>query len=80
MEKRTCLENLIFQTGLKLKDFAKRVSVKESTLHKQKYDQKDTNINHAIKYARILGIEEIKGYYDGVYLEIKIKINDIEVN
>jgi len=78
MKKRTCLENLVFQTGLTYNEFSDKVGVNRRTFETQ-MQKKKNHLKHAFEYARILGVEEIKGYSDGVYFELKMKINDIEV-
>jgi len=66
----TTLRTLIFESGLTQEKFAEAVGVKYNTLTKQL--AKDNTISHSFKYARILGVKEIKGYESGCYVELVI--------
>ena len=72
MNKRTSLENLLFESGLSIKEFADKVGVKKTTFEKQLYGKKN-HVKYAFEYGRILGVNELKGYESGVYFEFVIK-------
>lgn len=72
MNKRTSLENLLFESGLSIKEFADKIEVKKTTFEKQLYSKKN-HIKYAFEYGRILGVNKIKGYESGVYFELIIK-------
>ena len=65
------LNTLIFNSGLSKEDFAKLVGVNYGTLISQ--TTKDNTIAHTLKYARKLGLNSVKGYESGVYVELVIK-------
>lgn len=73
MNKKTALENLLFDSGLRIQDFCDKVGVKLSTFNEQKNNQKHRHIDLAFKYGRILGVDTIKGFADGVWFELIIK-------
>lgn len=73
MNKKTALENLLFNSGLKIGEFANKIGVNESTFRSQLYNCKDRHIDYAWRYGRILGVDTIKGYADGVHFELIIK-------
>ena len=72
MNKRTSLENLLFESGLSIKEFTSKIEVKKTTFEKQLYSKKN-HIKYAFEYGRILGVNKIKGYESGVYFELIIK-------
>ena len=72
MNKKTSLENLIFNSGLTIQEFADKVGVKKTTFEKQLYNKKN-HIKYAFEYARILGVNTIQGYENGVNFELVIK-------
>ena len=72
MNKRTSLENLLFESGLSIKEFADKVGVKKTTFEKQFYGKKN-HIKYAFEYGTKLGFNTIKGYESGVYFELVIK-------
>lgn len=71
MNKRTSLENLLFESGLSIKEFSDKIEVKKTTFEKQLYSKKN-HIKYAFEYGRILGVNKIKGYESGVYFELII--------
>lgn len=73
MNKKTALENLLFDSGLKIGEFANKTGVNESTFRSQLYNCKGRHIDYAWRYGRILGVDTIKGYADGVHFELIIK-------
>ena len=72
MNKKTSLENLIFNSGLTIQEFADKVGVKKTTLEKQIYT-KNNHIKYAFEYGRILGVNTIQGFENNVYFELVIK-------
>ena len=72
MNKRTSLENLLFESGLSIKEFADKVGVKKTTFEKQLYGKKN-HIKYAFEYGRILGVNELKGYEDNEHFELVFK-------
>jgi len=72
MNKKTALENLLFESGLSQIDFAEKVNIKLSTFRAQ-LKQKNRHIEYAFKYGRILGVDTIKGYVEGCTFELIIK-------
>ena len=72
MNKRTSLENLLFESGLSIKEFADKVGVKKTTFEKQLYGKKN-HIKYAFEYCRILGVNELKGYENNVHFELVFK-------
>ena len=72
MNKRTSLENLLFESGLSIKEFADKVGVKKTTFEKQLYGKKN-HIKYAFEYGIILGANELKGYENNVYFELVFK-------
>ena len=72
LEKQTSLENLLFESGLSIQEFADKIGVKKTTFKKQFYRKKD-HIKYSFEYGRILGVNTIKGYESGVYFELVIK-------
>ena len=72
MNKRTSLENLVFQSGLTYNEFADKVGVKRRTFESQ-MQTKSNHIKLAFEYGRILGVNTIQGYENGVYFELVIK-------
>ena len=72
MNKKTSLENLIFNSGLTIQEFADKVGVKKTTLEKQIYTKKN-HIKYAFEYGRILGVNTIQGFENDVYFELVIK-------
>ena len=72
LEKQTSLENLLFESGLSIQEFADKVGVKRTTFEKQLYGKKN-HIKYAFEYGRILGVNTIQGYENGVYFELVIK-------
>lgn len=72
MNKRTSLENLLFESGLTIQEFADKVGVKRTTFEKQLYGKKN-HIKYSFEYGRILGFKIIKGFESGVYFELVIK-------
>lgn len=73
MNKKTALENLLFNSGLQISDFAEKINVKKSTFENQLYHQKDRHIDYAFKYGRILQVDTIKGFAYGVHFELVVK-------
>lgn len=73
MNKKTALENLLFESGLSVQEFADKVNLKKSTFENQLYQQKNKHIQYAFDYGRILGFDTIKGFADGVWFELVIK-------
>ena len=61
LEKQTSLENLLFESGLSVKEFAEKVGVKKTTFEKQLYG-KSNHIKYAFEYGRILGFNTIQGF------------------
>jgi len=72
MNKKTALENLLFDSGLKIGEFAEKVGVNVSTFRSQLYNSKESHIDLAFKYGRILGVDTIKGYVDGCTFELVV--------
>jgi predicted transcriptional regulator len=72
LEKQTSLENLLFESGLSIQEFADKVGVKKTTLEKQLYGKKN-HIKYAFEYCTKLGFSAIKGYESGFYIELVIK-------
>jgi len=72
LEQKTSLENLLFESGLSIKEFADKIGVKKTTFEKQFYGKKD-HVKYSFEYGRILGVNTIKGYESGVYFELVIK-------
>jgi len=73
MNKKTALENLVFQSGLTQKQFADKIGVKYSTFENQLRNQKHLHVHYAFEYARILGVDTVSGYsVDGVWFELVI--------
>ena len=66
----TTLRTLIFDSGLSQAEFAKKVGVPYRTLMSQL--TKENTIDLAFKYSRILGIDSVKGYECGVYVELVV--------
>lgn len=66
---KTPLEVLLFESGLKIKDFADKVGIKEVTFKKQLYN-KVKHYHYAIKYACILK-QNFKYNNNNVILEVK---------
>lgn len=50
----TPLEKLLFESGLKVNEFADKVEVNRLTFKSQLYYQKESHEFYAIKYSRIL--------------------------
>lgn len=72
MNKRTSLENLLFESGLSIQEFADKVGVKKTTFEKQLYGKKN-HIKYSFEYGRILGVNTIQGFENGVYFELVFK-------
>lgn len=72
LEKQTSLENLLFESGLSIQEFADKIGVKKTTFEKQFYGKKD-HVKYSFEYGIILGVNTIKGYESGVYFELVIK-------
>ena len=72
MNKRTSLENLLFETGLSIQEFADKVGVKKTTFEKQFYSKKN-HVKYAFEYGRILGVNELKAYGKNVHFELVFK-------
>ena len=70
---KTTLQTLVFESGLNQNEFADKVGVKVGTLKAQL--AKKNTIKHSFEYARKLGLNSIKGYESGVYVELLIKLN-----
>jgi hypothetical protein len=68
---KTTLQTLVFESGLNQYEFADKVGVKLGTLKAQL--AKKNTIKHSLEYARKLGLNSIKGYESGVYVELVIK-------
>lgn len=66
----TLLKELVSQTGLTQKSFAKKVEVDIDTFRAQL--RKKNTLDLTYKYATILGVKSIKGYESGVYVELVI--------
>lgn len=73
MNKKTALETLLFESGLSITEFAKKVGVEYETFKNQLYLQKHRHIQYAFDYARKLNVNSVKGFADGVYFELVIK-------
>lgn len=73
MNKKTALENLLFESGLSLTEFAEKVNVPYETFKNQYYNQKHRHVQYAFDYGRKLEFNTIKGYADGVWFELVIK-------
>jgi hypothetical protein len=69
--KNTTLQNLVYESALNQEQFAEKVVVKVGTLRAQLV--KENTIKHSLEYARKLGLNSIKGYESGVYVELVIK-------
>ena len=72
LEKQTSFENLLFESGLTIQEFADKVGVKRTTFDKQFYGKKN-HIKYAFKYGMILGVNELKGYENNVHFELVFK-------
>ena len=72
LEKQTSLENLLFESGLTIQEFADKVGVKRTTFEKQFYGKKN-HVKYAFEYGRILGVNTIKGYENNVHFELVFK-------
>ena len=72
LEKQTSLENLLFESGLSIQEFADKIGVKKTTFEKQLYGKKN-HIKYAFEYGTKLGFNTIKGYESGFYIELVIK-------
>ena len=72
MNKRTSLENLLFESGLSIQEFADKVGVKKTTFEKQFYGKKN-HVKYAFEYGRTLGVNELKGYENNVHFELVFK-------
>ncbi len=72
MNKRTSLENLLFESGLTIQEFSDKVGVKRTTFEKQFYGKKN-HVKYAFEYSRILGVNELKGYENNVHFELVFK-------
>lgn len=72
MNQKTSLENLIFNSGLTNKEFAKKVGIPVRTLQSQIYNKRN-HIKYAFEYGRILGVNTIQGFENEVYFELIIK-------
>ena len=72
MNKRTGLENILFESGLSIQEFSEKVGVKKTTFEKQLYGKKN-HIKYAFEYGTKLGFNTIKGYESGVCFELVIK-------
>jgi len=73
MNKKTALENLVFQSGLTQKQFADKVGVKLSTFENQLRNQKHLHVHYTFEYAQILGVDTVSGYsVKGVWFELVI--------
>jgi DNA-binding XRE family transcriptional regulator len=68
---KTTLQTLVFESGLNQEQFAELVGVKVRTLRSQL--AKKNTIKHSLDYARKLGLNSVKGYESGVYVELVIK-------
>ena len=68
---KTTLQTLVFESGLNQNEFADKVGVKVGTLKAQL--AKKSTIAHTIKYAHKLGLNSVKGYESGVYVELVIR-------
>jgi len=66
----TTLQTLVFESGLNQNEFAERVGVKLGTLKAQL--AKKNTIKHSLEYARKLGLNSVKGYESGFYVELVI--------
>lgn len=73
MNKKTALENLLFNSGLKISEFADKVGVNVSTFRSQLYNSKEDHIRLAFKYGRILEVDTIEGFAYGVTFELIFK-------
>jgi DNA-binding XRE family transcriptional regulator len=67
----TTLRTMLFESGMKQKDFAKAVGVEYETFKAQL--RKKNTLDLSFEYARKLGLNNIKGYESGVYVELVIK-------
>lgn len=72
MNKKTALENLLFDSGLSHKEFADKVGVKLSTFRAQ-LRQKKKHIYYAFEYGHKLGVSTISGYTNGVTFDLIFK-------
>ena len=72
LEKQTSLENLLFESGLSIQEFADKIGVKKTTFEKQFYGKKN-HVKYAFEYGTKLGFNTIKGYEGGIYFELVIK-------
>lgn len=70
--KKTVLQQLVKDSGLNQVKFAKAVGVDIHTLRKQLQVNTTNTLGQAYKYAKILNITELKGYYENNYVEIYI--------
>lgn len=68
--ENTLLKELLIQTELTQKAFAKKVDVDIDTFRAQ-LKRKQT-LDLTSKYARVLGVKTIKGYESGAYIELVI--------
>jgi len=71
MNKKTALENLLFESGLNQVEFAEKVGVKLSTFRAQLKQKKVVDL--ALQYGRILGVDSIKGYSGNIYFESPLR-------
>ena len=72
LEKQTSLENLLFESGLTIQEFADKVGVKRTTFEKQFYGKKN-HVKYAFEYGRILGVNDLKGFENNVHFELVFK-------
>ena len=72
LEKQTSLENLLFESGLTIQEFADKVGVKRTTFEKQFYGKKN-HVKYAFEYGMIFGVNKLKGYENNVHFELVFK-------
>ena len=79
MKKRNMLQTLVFQSGLTQQKFADAVGVKLRTLEAQ-LKRKET-LELTYNYMKFLGINSIKGYECGCYIQLEYdqKIREIKI-
>lgn len=68
---RNILQTLLFDSNLTQEKFAESVGIKIKTLQYQL--KKKHTFNLSLEYAQKLGINKIKGYECGCYIEFEIK-------
>lgn len=67
---KTTLQTLIFESGMNQEQFSEKVGVKVRTLRNQL--TKKNTLKWSYEYARILGVNTIKGYESGCFVELFI--------